>query len=127
MGDVACNVVFALTSGLVTYFYTNVMSVSAGLVGMIMLLSRFFDGFSDLAIGVIMDKVHSKHGRGRAWVLWMTIPYGVTAVALFCLAAASDRYCAGAVHFRHLQPVHHGCLHRAQPTVCDDGTAYDAR
>ncbi len=35
------------------------MSVSAGLVGMIMLLSRFFDGFSDLAIGVIMDKVHS--------------------------------------------------------------------
>ena len=61
------------------------MSVSAGLVGMIMLLSRFFDGFSDLAIGVIMDKVHSKHGRGRAWVLWMTIPYGVTAVALFCL------------------------------------------
>lgn len=86
MGDVACNVVFALTSGLVTYFYTNVMSVSAGLVGMIMLLSRFFDGFSDLAIGVI-------HGQGTTpstdadvpWVLWMTIPYGVTAVALFCL------------------------------------------
>lgn len=23
MGDVACNVVFALTSGLITYFYTN--------------------------------------------------------------------------------------------------------
>lgn len=85
MGDVACNVVFALTSGLVVYFYTNVMSVSAGLVGMIMLLSRMFDGISDLAIGIIMDKVHSKHGRGRAWVLWMAIPYAVTAVLLFCL------------------------------------------
>lgn len=87
MGDVACNVVFALTSGLVTYFYTNVMSVSAGLVGMIMLFSRLFDGLSDVAIGLIMDKVHSKHGRGRAWVLWMAVPYGVTAVALFCLPA----------------------------------------
>ena len=32
MGDVACNVVFALTSGLITYFYTNVMSVSAAYV-----------------------------------------------------------------------------------------------
>ena len=85
MGDVACNVVFALTSGLTTYFYTNVMSVSAAMVGMILLISRLFDGISDVAIGVIMDKVHSKHGRGRAWVLWMTIPYGVTAVALFCL------------------------------------------
>ena len=31
MGDVACNVVFALTSGLVTYFYTNVMSISASM------------------------------------------------------------------------------------------------
>lgn len=66
MGDVACNVVFALTSGLITYFYTNVMSVSAGMVGMIMLISRIFDGLSDVAIGLIMDKVHSKHGRGRA-------------------------------------------------------------
>lgn len=87
MGDVACNVVFALTSGLVTYFYTNVMSVSAAMVGMIMLFSRVFDGLSDVAIGLIMDKVHSKHGRGRVWALWMAIPYGVTAVALFCLPA----------------------------------------
>lgn len=87
MGDVACNVVFALTSGLVTYFYTNVMSISAALIGTIMLVSRLFDGISDVAIGLIMDKVHSKHGRGRAWVLWMTVPYAVTAVALFCLPA----------------------------------------
>ena len=28
MGDVACNVVYALTSGLIVYFYTNVFGVS---------------------------------------------------------------------------------------------------
>lgn len=89
MGDVACNVVFALTSGLVTYFYTNVMGVSAAMVGTIMLISRLFDGVSDVAIGIIMDKVHSKHGRGRAWVLWMAIPYAVSAVLLFCLPAGA--------------------------------------
>ena len=32
MGDVACNVVYALTSGLIVYFYTNVIGVSAGVV-----------------------------------------------------------------------------------------------
>jgi GPH family glycoside/pentoside/hexuronide:cation symporter len=85
MGDVACNVVFALTSGLVVYFYTNVMSISAELVGTIMLFSRFFDGFSDLAIGFIMDRVNSRFGKGRAWVLWMTFPYAISAVLLFCL------------------------------------------
>ena len=46
MGDVACNVVFALTSGLITYFYTNVMSVSAGVVGVFMLVFRLFFGLS---------------------------------------------------------------------------------
>lgn len=69
MGDVACNVVFALTSGLVVYFYTNVIGISAGLVGTILLISRIFDGISDLAMAQVMDKVHSKHGKGRIWVL----------------------------------------------------------
>lgn len=87
MGDVACNVVFALTSGLIVYFYTNVIGISAGLVGTILLLSRLFDGISDLAIAQIMDKVNSKHGKARAWVLWMSIPYGLSAVALFCVPA----------------------------------------
>ena len=46
MGDVACNVVYALTSGLIVYFYTNVIGVSAGVVGTILLVSRVFDGVS---------------------------------------------------------------------------------
>lgn len=89
MGDVACNVVFALTSGLIVYFYTNVVGISAGLVGTILLLSRLFDGISDLAIAQIMDKVNSKHGKARAWVLWMAIPYGLSAVALFAVPAGA--------------------------------------
>ncbi len=89
MGDVACNVVFALTSGLVVYFYTNVVGISAGLVGTILLLSRIFDGISDLAIAQIMDKVNSKHGKARAWILWMSIPYGLSAVALFSVPAGA--------------------------------------
>lgn len=89
MGDVACNVVFALTSGLVTYFYTNVIGISAALVGTILLLSRIFDGISDLVIAQLMDKVNSKHGKARAWILWMSIPYGLTAIALFAVPATA--------------------------------------
>lgn len=87
MGDVACNVVFALTSGLVVYFYTNVIGISAALVGTILLLSRIFDGISDLLIAQLMDKINSKHGKARAWILWMSIPYGLSAVALFAVPA----------------------------------------
>lgn len=87
MGDVACNVVFAISSGLIVYFYTNVVGISAGLVGTILLLSRIFDGVFDLAVAQIMDKVNSKHGKARNWVLWMAIPYGLSAMALFAVPA----------------------------------------
>lgn len=123
MGDVACNVVFALTSGLVTYFYTNVMSVSAGLVGMIMLLSRFFDGFSDLAIGVIMDKVHSKHGRGRAWVLLDDDSLRCNRRCAVLSAAASD----GIAQALYIFVTYNLCTTVVYTAlnlpVCDDGTA----
>jgi GPH family glycoside/pentoside/hexuronide:cation symporter len=87
MGDVACNVVFALTSGLVVYFYTNVMGISAMMVGTIIMCSKFFDGFTDVAIGFLVDKIHSRHGRARAWVLWMAFPYAISAILLFSIPA----------------------------------------
>lgn len=83
LGDVACNVVFALTMSLSTYFYTNVIGMSAALVGTILMISRIFDGISDAIIGALVDRTKSKHGKARAWVLWMIVPYGVTAVLMF--------------------------------------------
>lgn len=43
-GDTACNIVVALTATMLTFFYTDYIGVSAGTVGMIMLISRVFDG-----------------------------------------------------------------------------------
>ena len=89
MGDVACNVVFAITSSLLVYYYTNVVGISAALVGTILLVSRLFDGISDLTMAQVMDKVNSRHGKYRAWVLWMSIPYGVSAVLLMTVPASA--------------------------------------
>ena len=91
MGDVACNVVYALTSGLIVYFYTNVIGVSAGVVGTILLVSRVFDGVSDLLIAQLMDKINSRHGKARAWILWMAAPYAVSATALFAVPSHAGK------------------------------------
>lgn len=83
LGDVACNVVFALTMSMSTYFYTNVIGMSAALVGTILMLSRVFDGVSDALIGVLVDHTHSKHGKARVWILRMILPYGISAILMF--------------------------------------------
>ena len=60
-GDPALTLIYTITTTLLTYFYTNVVGISVGAVGMILLLSRVFDGFSDVLMGTIIDRTHSKY------------------------------------------------------------------
>ena len=81
--DVACNVVFGMVGTLLTLFYTDYVGVAAATVGLIMLISRFFDGFSDMIMGIIVEKTNSKWGKSRPWILWMSVPYALSAILLF--------------------------------------------
>ena len=82
IGDPALTVVYTLANTLLVYFYTNVIGLSAGIVGMIMLASRAFDGVSDVIMGTIIDRTHSKYGKARVWILRLVIPYAIAAVLL---------------------------------------------
>ena len=82
-GDVACNFVFGFTGSLLTLFYTDYAGVSAAVVGLVMLVSRCLDGFSDIVFACIVEKVKSKHGKARPWILWMSVPFGITYILLF--------------------------------------------
>lgn len=84
-GDPALTLMYTMTSTLLVYFYTNVVGISAGAVGMIMLVSRVFDGFSDVLMGTIIDRTHSKYGKARIWILRLAVPYALAAVMLFTM------------------------------------------
>lgn len=89
-GDPALTLMYTMTTTLLIYFYTNVVGISAGAVGMIMLLSRVFDGFSDVLMGTIIDRTHSKYGKARIWILRLAIPYALAAVLLFTMPPMGD-------------------------------------
>lgn len=80
-GDPALTLMYTMTTTLLIYFYTNVVGISAGAVGMIMLLSRIFDGFSDVLMGTIIDRTHSKYGKARIWILRLAVPYALASSA----------------------------------------------
>ena len=88
-GDVACNIVFALTTSLLLYFYTNVVHINVFTVGVIMMISRIFDGISDVLVGLLIDRTKSRHGKARAWILWMMFPYALSAILLFTVPQAA--------------------------------------
>lgn len=82
-GDTACNLVFGMMSTILTLFYTDYAGIPAATVGLVMLLSRVFDGVSDMIMGVVVEHTHSKWGKSRPWLLWMSVPFAVSAVLLF--------------------------------------------
>ena len=86
LGDTACNIVI---TALLTLFYTDYCGIPVVTVGLVMLISRIFDGSSDVIMGIIVSKTKSKWGKARPWILWMSVPYVLCAVAMFCVPHSS--------------------------------------
>ena len=82
-GDLGCNIIYSAMSAFLLFYYTDYVHVSAGMVGTIMLLSRLFDGLTDLIMGIIVDRTKSKYGKARPWILRMSIPFAIAGVLLF--------------------------------------------
>lgn len=89
-GDAACNIVYGMISTLLTLFYTDYAGISPVVVGMVMLISRVFDGGSDLLMGLIVDRTNSRWGKSRPWLLWMALPYAIAAVLLYAVPQTTD-------------------------------------
>lgn len=87
LGNTSAYIIYTLMGSLLTFFYTDYIGISAGAVGTIFLISRVFDGGSDVIMGHITDHTHSKYGKARAWLLWTSIPYLITGILLFTIPA----------------------------------------
>lgn len=73
-----------------TYFWTDVALVPIAAIGTILLISRFFDGGTDIAMGFIVDRTESKYGKARPWLLRMLIPGVLSMILLFYAPNLSD-------------------------------------
>ena len=88
-GNMGNAVVYGMVSLYLTYFYTDVMGLSASIIGTIFLASRVFDGVTDLIMGRIVDATHSKTGKARVWLLRLCVPYAISGVLLFLVPEGS--------------------------------------
>jgi GPH family glycoside/pentoside/hexuronide:cation symporter len=64
-------------------YYTDSAGISAGFIGTMMLVSRILDGASDIAMGVVIEKTHTRWGKARPWLLFFCVPFALSLVLLF--------------------------------------------
>ena len=69
-GDFGNDLTFLLSSSFLMKFYTDVMDVDGYIVGIIMMIARFVDAFTDVAMGRICDKSKmTAAGKFKPWSL----------------------------------------------------------
>ncbi len=91
-GDFGNDFTFILSTSLLMKFYTDVMGVSAAVVGVIMMVARIVDAFTDIAMGRICDKSRvTPQGKFKPWILRMCVPVAIASFLMYMapLAGAS--------------------------------------
>ncbi len=71
LGDAAAN--FVWRSGFfIPVFYTDTFGLAAAHATILILIVRITDGLTDIIMGSIADRTHTKQGKFRPWILWST-------------------------------------------------------
>lgn len=104
IGILFCAMVSAVATGYVpnyiNLYYTDAVGISMGAVAMILMITKITDGVTDIIMGMIIDRTHTRLGKARPWVLAGGIGIAVSIMLLFnCPGnlsyAGKVAFCAG--------------------------------
>ncbi len=83
-GDFANDLTFVIAALFMMKFYTDVMGVSAALVGTLMMAAKIVDAFTDVAMGQIVDRSgYTAKGKFAPWIRRFAGPVAVASFLIF--------------------------------------------
>ena len=93
MGDFGCNMSFAL-SGTITTFYTMYVGLSTEIMALLIILLKVWDGINDPIMGSIMDKFQPKPGgsKFKPFIFWGAIALVVSGAMVFLPIQKADTW-----------------------------------
>ncbi|MGH3404033.1 MAG: glycoside-pentoside-hexuronide (GPH):cation symporter [Streptosporangiaceae bacterium] len=84
-GDFANNLAFSMQGLFLMIYYTNVIGLDPAIVATMFLLVRFWDAFSDVGVGRIVDLTRTRWGKFRPYLLVASLPLLFASVAVFSM------------------------------------------
>lgn len=74
------------------FFLTSVVGLDADIAGTVFLVGRLWDGINDPLIGMLSDRVDTRWGRRRPFLLFGAVPFGLTFALLFTVPPFEERW-----------------------------------
>lgn len=83
-GDFGNDFTFIFSTMMLMKFYTDVMGVSAGVVGLVMTVARIVDAFTDVTMGRICDRSRTTPaGKFKPWLRRMCVPVALASFLIY--------------------------------------------
>ena len=83
-GDFGNDFTFILSSSFLLKFYTDIMGIPAAVVGVIMMIARFVDAFTDVTMGRICDRSKmTPVGKFKPWIRRMCAPVAIASFLIY--------------------------------------------
>jgi GPH family glycoside/pentoside/hexuronide:cation symporter len=83
LGDTASNILYQAWSFFLMIFYTDVFGIDTKVAAFMLLITRIWDMIFDPIIGMVADRTNTRWGKFRPYLLWLAVPYGILACAMF--------------------------------------------
>ncbi|MCZ0716867.1 MFS transporter [Aerococcus kribbianus] len=84
IGNIGNDLTFFLASNFFMVFYTNVIGVSAAIVGNLFGIARLVDAFTDVSMGAIADNSKTTPvGKFKPWLKRMAFPVGIISALMY--------------------------------------------
>lgn len=101
VGAIGKDMVYAIVSGYLMYYYDTVLGISATFIGVLFMVARILDAVNDPFMGIIVEKTNTRFGKFRPWLVigtvlsaislyfMFSVPRGLTGVPLLVYASVA--------------------------------------
>lgn len=90
IGDFGFNFYWLPLQLFLAYYYTDVLGLSSGTAGLIILVCLTWDGIIDPLIGVLANRTRTRWGKYRPYLLFGAVPLAASFALMFAPVALTD-------------------------------------
>ena len=92
VGEISKEIPGSILVFFLLFFFTDVVGLSPGLAGSVLLVGKVWDAVNDPVVGWLSDRTQSRWGRRFPWMLWGAVPLGVSFWMLWLIPPLTSQW-----------------------------------